>query len=60
MEAVAFLNPQDTQLSRELGAYDTPRRLAVSGIYEFPLGPHKKWFNHGIAGRLIGGWAIDM
>ena len=38
----SYLNPQDTQLSRELVAFDTPHRLVASGLYEFPIGPHRK------------------
>jgi hypothetical protein len=59
MEALAYLNPQDRQLSREIGQYDTPQRLVISGIYEFPVGPHKKWLNRGPASHIIGGWIID-
>ena len=59
METLAYLNPQDKQLSREIGQYDTPQRLVISGIYEFPIGPHKKWLNHGLASHIIGGWAFD-
>ena len=42
MEALAYLNPQDKTLSRELAAYDVPQRLAFSGIYEFPVGPKEE------------------
>jgi len=59
MEALAYLNPQDKFLSRELVAYDVPRRLAVSGIYEFPVGPHHRWFSHGLASHIIGGWEVN-
>jgi hypothetical protein len=59
MEALAYLNPQDKQLSRELVAYDVPQRLAISGVYELPLGPKKKWLSHGIASHVIGGWALN-
>jgi Carboxypeptidase regulatory-like domain len=59
MEALAYLNPQDKQLSRELVAYDVPQRLAFSGVYEFPIGPHKKWLNHGVASHVIGGWSFN-
>jgi len=59
MEQLAFLNPQDARLSREIGAYDVPQRLVISGIYEFPVGPHRKWLNHGIAKHIIGGWSVN-
>jgi hypothetical protein len=59
MEALSYLNPQDNVLSRELAAYDVPQRLAFSGIYEFPVGPKKKWVNHGLASHVIGGWTFN-
>ena len=59
MEQLAFLNPQDKQLSREIGTYDVPQRLVISGIYEFPVGPHRKWLNHGLASHIIGGWSVN-
>ncbi len=59
MEQLAFVNPQDTQPSREIGTYDIPQRLVVSGIYEFPVGPHRKWLNHGVASHIIGGWSVN-
>ena len=59
MEAVDFLNPQNAAPSRELTDFDVPQRLMISGIYEFPVGPKKKWLNHGIASHLIGGWEFN-
>jgi hypothetical protein len=56
MEAAAYLNPQDAQLSRELTAFDTPQRTVVSGLYEVPIGPGKQWLNRGLISHLVGGW----
>lgn len=56
MEAVSFLNASDPKPSRELVSYDTPQRLVISGMYELPVGPKKKWANSGLAAKLIGGW----
>ena len=47
MERLAYLNPQDTSLSREIGQYDTPQRMVISTVYDLPFGPHKKWFSQG-------------
>jgi hypothetical protein len=33
--------------------------LAVSGIYEFPVGPKHKWLNNGLAAHVIGGWSVN-
>jgi carboxypeptidase family protein len=59
MEAVSYLNPQNTALDRELVSFDVPQRLVISGLYEFPIGPHKEWVNKGIASHIIGGWQFN-
>jgi len=59
MESVDYLNPQNARPSRELTDFDVPQRLMISGIYEFPVGPGKKWLNHGIASHIIGGWEFN-
>jgi len=38
---------------------DEPQTLKVSGTYELPIGPHKKFLNNrGVTGQLLGGWGI--
>jgi Carboxypeptidase regulatory-like domain len=33
--------------------------LKVSGTYELPIGPNKKFFsNHGVTGQVLGGWQV--
>ncbi|MBI3211057.1 MAG: TonB-dependent receptor [Candidatus Solibacter usitatus] len=59
MEAVAFLNSQDLRSARELTVFDTPRRLVLSGFYEFPVGPKKRWFSKGVSSHIMGGWQIN-
>src|SRR5262249_7463746 len=59
MEAAAFLNPQDTKLSRELTSFDTPQRLVVSGVYELPIGPRKRWASKGLIAHIVGGWQLN-
>ncbi len=59
MEAVAFLNAQNTDPARELTVFDTPQRLVLSGYYELPTGPKKQWFNKGALSYLIGGWQAN-
>jgi hypothetical protein len=59
MEARSYLNDQDTTPSRELMAYHTPQRLVLSGIYEFPIGPKKKWIHSGVWSHVIGGWEFS-
>jgi hypothetical protein len=59
MEAVDLLNPQDAKPVRELGAYDTPRRLVVSGVWELPFGNGRMWLRQGWPARILGGWQIS-
>lgn len=59
MEAAAYLNAQDTELARELVTFDTPQRLVVTAVYEFPIGPTKKWAGNGILSHIVGGWEIN-
>ena len=59
MTMIAFLNPQNTTLSRELAAYDIPQRLVFSGILEFPFGRGKPWLSHGLASKAAGGWQMS-
>ncbi|MBL8215822.1 MAG: carboxypeptidase regulatory-like domain-containing protein [Bryobacterales bacterium] len=59
MEEAQFRNPQDSFLSRELTTFDTPQRLVLSGYYEFPIGPKKKWLSQGLVSHLIGGWQFN-
>ena len=37
---------------------DEPQTLKVSGVYELPIGPGKKFVNNHIAGNVLGGWQI--
>jgi hypothetical protein len=58
MTEIAYLNAEDTSLSRELAAYDIPQRLVFSGILEAPFGRNKPWLNHGFASKVAGGWQM--
>jgi len=51
LEAIDFLNPQDSQPSKALSSVDRPQRLVLSGVYELPFGRGKR------IGRDVGrGW----
>jgi hypothetical protein len=39
--------------------FDTPRRLVLSGLYELPIGPKKKFVSHGMMSHIVGGWQIN-
>lgn len=38
---------------------DEPQTLKISGTYELPIGPNKKYFsNRGVTGQILGGWQV--
>ncbi len=58
IEAVTFLNGQDSAPTRTLTAWDSPHRLTIAPIYELPFGPGRALFNtrHKFWSRVAGGW----
>jgi len=43
-----------------ISSNNPPQTLKVSGTYELPIGPHKKYFpNHRVTGQLLGGWQVS-
>ncbi len=59
MESVSYKNAQDSLLSRELVGFDVPQRLVLSGIYEFPFGPKRRWLNQGLLSQIAGNWQFN-
>ncbi|MFN7928608.1 MAG: carboxypeptidase-like regulatory domain-containing protein [Blastocatellia bacterium] len=61
LEAISFLNEQDTAYERRLNDTDLPHRLVVSGIWELPFGRGRsfcaKW-NRAID-AVLGGWQLQ-
>ncbi|MBI3681195.1 MAG: TonB-dependent receptor [Acidobacteria bacterium] len=52
--------PNNRRLDHGLSAFDVRHRLAMSGIWELPLGKGKRYANAGgLAGRLVSGWQIN-
>ncbi|HYL78269.1 MAG TPA: TonB-dependent receptor [Bryobacteraceae bacterium] len=45
----------------ELSALDKPHTLAISGLWDLPIGWGRRWFNSGgrLAGAFLNGWAVD-
>lgn len=53
------LNKFDQKLEWSPTAGAPPQTLKVSGTYELPIGPGKKFFsNHGVTGQVLGGWQV--
>jgi len=55
MEAVTFLNNQDSGPARTLAATDTPNRIVVSGNWALPIFSHL----HGVPAVFLKGWQLN-
>lgn len=44
---------------KALSYQDTPHMLVVSYLYELPVGKGKKYLNHGVASKILGGWEVS-
>lgn len=51
-------NPYNLRGEKALSYQDIPHTFVLSYLYEFPAGPGKKHFNHGVASKVLGGWQI--
>ena len=62
MEAAGYLNESDPLPERVISDQDRTHRLVLSGLYELPFGPGRRYANgtKGIAGKIIEGWQISM
>lgn len=61
MEAVQFLNPTDPTPSEVIGEFDRTHRLAMSGIWELPVGRGRR-FGDGMPSALnavVGNWQLS-
>ena len=61
MEAVEFLNPTDPLPYESIGGFDRTHRLAVSGIWELPVGRGRRFGADlpGAVNAIIGGWQLS-
>ncbi len=60
-ERTSRLNPQDLNLTEQIGPNDRPHRFAFSAIYELPIGRGRyigKNWNH-LVDALVGGWQFQ-
>ncbi len=51
-------NPFNLKSEKALSYQDTPHAVVVSYLYELPAGPGKKYFSHGPASIVLGGWQV--
>src|SRR4029077_16914112 len=58
---VRGLNPQNPNAEWSVGSADQTHVLTIAGVYELPIGPGKKYFNHGglAMKNLLGGWKVS-
>jgi hypothetical protein len=56
------LNPANPKAEWSVGNNDQTHVLTMAGVYELPIGPGKRFLNHGgtAARNLIGGWKFSM
>ena len=51
-------NPFNLKSEKALSYQDTPHAVVISYLYELPAGPGKKYLNHGVASKVLGGWQV--
>ena len=52
------INKYNQKPEYSISTSDEPQTLKVSGTYELPIGPGKKYFNNHLAGNILGGWQV--
>jgi Carboxypeptidase regulatory-like domain len=52
-------NPYNLRAEKAVSYQDIPHAFVLSYLYELPFGPGKKYLNHGVAGKIAGGWQIS-
>jgi hypothetical protein len=51
-------NPYNLKGEKALSYQDIPHTFVLSYLYEIPVGPGKKYLNHGVASKVLGGWQV--
>ena len=51
-------NPFNLKSEKTLSYQDVPHSVVISYLYELPAGPGKKYLNHGVASKVLGGWQV--
>jgi hypothetical protein len=52
-------SPIDFELSWARSNFDRLHSYTLTGLYELPWGPNKRWLNEGTLGKIIGGWQLS-
>ncbi len=59
MEATGYLNDTDPVPERVISDQDRTHRVVITGLWELPFGPGRRWGHSAGAGKLIGGWQVQ-
>lgn len=51
-------NPYNLKAEKAVSYQDVPHAFVLSYLYELPVGPGKKFLNHGVASKIAGGWQV--
>ena len=52
-------NPYNLRGEKAVSYQDIPQTFVLSYLYELPVGPGKRYLNHGIASKALGGWQVS-
>jgi hypothetical protein len=52
-------SPIDFQQSWARSNFDRLHSYSLTGLYELPWGPGKRWMSEGTLGKIIGGWQVS-
>jgi hypothetical protein len=55
----AAQNPRNLKAEKSVSYQDVGHAFVLSYIYELPVGPGKKYLNHGVASKVLGGWEVS-
>jgi Carboxypeptidase regulatory-like domain len=58
-ENTGIATPIDFNLSWGRSNFDRTHSYVLSGIYELPWGPGKRWMGEGTLGKIVGGWQLS-
>jgi len=51
-------NPYNLKGEKSVSYQDIPHTFVLSYLYELPVGPGKKYLNHGPGSKILGGWQV--
>jgi hypothetical protein len=52
-------NPFNLRAEKQISYQDIPHTLVLSYMYELPVGTGKRFVNHGVAGKILGGFQVS-